>query len=530
MCEKESRSYYAGLPSRPRLVARSSTPTIPWEEPTGLWAYAVLKEMKAVGNHPLNDVWEDKLAPRIIDVLESNSVKFTSIDVVRIGVAGEPSLPVIVWIGVLPETLSPLDGLMVALQCKELLEKNDIMDVHVELRESIVTRSVGPRFLDSPESYVDSKPMVEVRRLLTTTLGNGICAQSTSWAEGTGGFYMAEGGDSKRVFLVTARHVVFPPNIADNNRYEYEDPSQPRRNVLLHGDGGFKKLLHSIQSEMGSTAFYAEYLPRCLKEIENDEGEMAESARKEYQAALDEANKAMNELPLFCQEVLGDWGSAEDRVLGHVLYAPPIGVGAGADQHTEDVAIIELDPSKIDAKNFKGNIIDFGTKLKFEDFYHKMKPDSDDPKTFMFMYPFHRVMMLQGTISTAELRRPTMVDKKGDMCLMVVKRGNATDLTFGHSNNIFSFVRHYFEDKDPQTSKEWPVLSCEENGRAFSGQGDSGAVVVDGRGRIGGLITSGSGDMEDLDITYATPIEFLMERITKQFPNAHPHPVLSATT
>jgi hypothetical protein len=212
--------------------------------------------------------------------------------------------------------------------------------------------------------------------------------------------------------------------------------------------------------------------------------------------------------------------------LGHVLYAPPIGVGAGADQHTEDFAIIELDPSKVDAENFKGNVIDFGTKLKFEDFYRRMKPDPDNPKTFM--YPFDLLMELQGIITTAELHRPTMVGKKGEPCLMVVKRGSATDLTFGRGNNIFSFIRHYFEDKEPQTSKEWPVLSFEEHSRAFSGQGDSGAVVVDGRGRIGGLINSGSGDMEDLDITYATPIEFLMERITKQFPNAHLIPVSTA--
>ena len=72
--------------------------------------------MKATGNHPLNDVWEDKSAPLVLDILESKSVKFTSVDVVRIGVAEEPSLPVVVWIGVLLESLSPLDGLMVALQ------------------------------------------------------------------------------------------------------------------------------------------------------------------------------------------------------------------------------------------------------------------------------------------------------------------------------------------------------------------------------------------------------------------------------
>jgi hypothetical protein len=29
---------------------------------------------------------------------------------------------------------------------------------------------------------------------------------------GTAGFFLDEGGDGKRLFLVTVRHVVFPPN------------------------------------------------------------------------------------------------------------------------------------------------------------------------------------------------------------------------------------------------------------------------------------------------------------------------------
>ena len=107
------------------------------------------------------------------------------------------------WIGVLFPSLSPVDGLRVALQCKELLKKNDIVDVDVELRESCVTRSVGPRFL---EPVYDHEATVETRRPLTATLGLSISAQSTAWAEGTGGFYMAEGGDNKKIFLVTARH------------------------------------------------------------------------------------------------------------------------------------------------------------------------------------------------------------------------------------------------------------------------------------------------------------------------------------
>ena len=525
--EEESYCYYANLPSRPRLVARSSTPTTPWKAPTGWWAYPVRKELKAVGNHPLNDIWEDTLAPLVLDILESEKVKFTSVDVVRIGEVRAPSPPVILWIGVLPESLTPVDGLDVALQCKELLEKHDILDVDVELRESIVTRSVGPRFLQPARFPWD--PTVEVRRPLTATLGLGICAQSTSWAEGTGGFYMAEGGDSKRILLVTARHVVFPPNIVDNNRYECENPNQPHRNVLLLGDDAFNKLLTSIQSEIGSAAIDGEYQERRLgaaerMEVEADEREME---RKGAQAALDKTKGTIEEHPLFCQDVLEHWGPAEERVLGHVLFAPPIGVGPTADQYTEDFAVIALDPSKIDAKNFKGNVIDLGTKLTFSDFY-RMIVSHTGPESFE--YRFDRLLPLQGTISTAELRRPTLVDENGDPCLMVLKRGNATDVTIGRGNNVFSFVRHYFKDKEPQTSKEWPVLSYNEDYKSFgfSGQGDSGAVVVDGLGRIGGLITCGGGDTDDFDITYATPIEFLLQRIAKQFPNAHLNPVVTA--
>ena len=92
------------------------------------------------------------MAPLVPDILESENVKFTSVDVVRIGLVGEPTPP---WIGVIPDTLSPINGLKVALQCKELREKNDIMGVHVELRESIVTRSFGPRFLDPVTFHSD---------------------------------------------------------------------------------------------------------------------------------------------------------------------------------------------------------------------------------------------------------------------------------------------------------------------------------------------------------------------------------------
>ena len=64
----ESKFYYAGLPSAPILVARSST--TPWEAPTGPEAYNRRKELRVVGNHAIKDVWEGDLSLKVHTLLE----------------------------------------------------------------------------------------------------------------------------------------------------------------------------------------------------------------------------------------------------------------------------------------------------------------------------------------------------------------------------------------------------------------------------------------------------------------------------
>jgi hypothetical protein len=135
----EANFYYAGLPSCPVLVARTGTP---WEAPTDPEAPRKLKELRPAYNHALKDVWGASLAPKIIALLDSKEVKFTSIDIVSIGYPEDTFYPVIVWIGVLPESLSGDDGFVVASKCRELLVEYDITDVEVEIRES----NVWPRF------------------------------------------------------------------------------------------------------------------------------------------------------------------------------------------------------------------------------------------------------------------------------------------------------------------------------------------------------------------------------------------------
>ena len=139
----EAKSYYAGIPSSPVLVARTGTTR--WKPPTGTEADQNPKELYSVGPHPLKMAWGIELPLKVYALLDSMNAQWNTVDVVRIG-KSEPYYvplihyaPVILWVGVKPGTLSSSDGVAVAFKCRKLLEENDITDVDVEIRETIVT-------------------------------------------------------------------------------------------------------------------------------------------------------------------------------------------------------------------------------------------------------------------------------------------------------------------------------------------------------------------------------------------------------
>lgn len=145
-----------------------------------------------------------------------------------------------------------------------------------------------------------------------------------------------------------------------------------------------------------------------------------------------------------------------------------------------------------------------------------------------FEYPYDRLLQLQGLIQEDEIRNPDTLDHDGEPCRFVIKRGNATDVTIGRATGVFSFVRQYFGNGTHQTSMEWAILPYDMKSGVFSAPGDSGSAIVDGRGRMGGLLTGGAGEMASSDVTYATPLFWLLPRIKGNgFPNAHLYPVMA---
>ncbi|KAF5633266.1 uncharacterized protein FTJAE_7230 [Fusarium tjaetaba] len=103
--------------------------------------------------------------------------------------------------------------------------------------------------------------------------------------------------------------------------------------------------------------------------------------------------------------------------------------------------------------------------------------------------------------------------EQDDRGLVVMKHGKTSGFTMGRANGIQSLIRV----KDV-TSSEWCIIGMDGQ-KPFSAEGDAGACVFDLQGRIGGMITSGLEANKDPfrshDVTYATPVEWLLEDIAR---------------
>ena len=184
--ETEAKVWYHGLPSYPKLIAR--TGSVPFELvpscDAGFPDHPETKELRIVGEHKIQDVWEDELAGEIHALLDEKQVDWTSTDVVRIATIDnwkELRNNVVLWIGVVPESLSHQRGIDVALRCKRVLvDDYGIEDVDVEIRTSRVEAAdARPRFCEPVSCCQDNEKRLGVMETLAYTLGIPICGRDT---------------------------------------------------------------------------------------------------------------------------------------------------------------------------------------------------------------------------------------------------------------------------------------------------------------------------------------------------------------
>ena len=93
------------------------------------------------------------LGKQIYEYLDSKKVKWSTIDPVRFAEVGKEAGPLHLWVGVVPKSLSFKDAKAAADGCKKILAEANFPDVEIAFRESIFTRSVGPRLLNNVPFY-----------------------------------------------------------------------------------------------------------------------------------------------------------------------------------------------------------------------------------------------------------------------------------------------------------------------------------------------------------------------------------------
>ena len=114
------------------------------------------------------------------------------------------------------------------------------------------------------------------------------------------------------------------------------------------------------------------------------------------------------------------------------------------------------------------------------------------------MYPEDGLLPISSSVPRSEMFPPTQHNKEGKLPMPVIKNGATTGTTIGWLNGLESRTRHYGKDgQHTFTSTETTIVpySGSQTG-AFSGDGDSGSIILDRKGRIVGMITGGAGPNE----------------------------------
>ena len=162
--------------------------------------------------------------------------------------------------------------------------------------------------------------------------------------------------------------------------------------------------------------------------------------------------------------------------------------------------------------NFVGNVIDLGS-VAIDELMAWMYPHPANPSSFK--YPANRLLRFLGVVSDEEMFKPNprTQDHDHDPVIMVMKNGNTSNVTVGRLNSIRAFVRVYIKGQLGKMSKEVCILPRNSKSGRFSECGDSGSVVIDGIGRVCGILTGGDGATDISDCTFVSSINFLLKRL-----------------
>ncbi|EJT98039.1 hypothetical protein DACRYDRAFT_96687 [Dacryopinax primogenitus] len=535
----EAHLYYSGIRENgrgPKLIYRDSSDV--YVEPTGPEEYKRLMRLVAVPDHHEfgNDGLWEKVRDKFVELLDDKEIRTTCIDFVKFTWLekkkdGEVEVdedegeneayqdgdrhfsnPTI-WVGVAPNTLTADTAFEATKAIRAFLNGLNVTDIDIAYRETVPKSSVSPA-LFAPVGIVDHrKDFIDP---VSVALSLPIAGLKTTM-QGTIGPYFHVGNT---LYAITVRHNLF---LADRGNAEFRfKTSAPKIQVVLMGNPAFTNYLASIQAEIGTLIDPVDAIEKKVKtltsNVHNGIGlPQSQIELNTHVAEHDRLRGKINALKDFFVDIKKRFGKITQRVIGHVVWAPPIGVGVAPHQYTRDLCVVQL--HKESFSNLLGNVLSLGpeyTSTKLKSLLYER--DDVDPT---FKYPTDGLLALRNILTSQQISNPDNKSVAGDPIRRAIKRGFATNTTVGTISRFMSFSRKYFPIGNME-SIESPILSHENETSTFSKGGDSGSTIVSPKGEFISLLTGGTNKGTDgSDITYSTVFEWVWELVREQFPGAN---------
>ena len=271
--------------------------------------------------------------------------------------------PLVVILGVEPGTIEFEVAKSVAKYVKiDIIAKAGFNDIEVAIWELTTSLSGGPR-LPSLDPELDR--VTNFRHPFASTLGIPIAPLKRTGHEGTLGMFMTRGND---LLGITAAHVVCPSQLFPDNKGVSEKSAESyHQDIISLGSGAYEDAVKQIEIKIGNLQQGINSEAQRIKGLQGrlEDGGVDTDARitsriEAAQWTVENAKSTIKELNLLHSNVTRYMTIADNRCIGRILFADPIGVSSdGTDGYTRDWAALKMRKDSF-GEDFQGNKIYIG--------------------------------------------------------------------------------------------------------------------------------------------------------------------------
>jgi len=132
------------------------------------------------------------------------------------------------------------------------------------------------------------------------------------------------------------------------------------------GDIAFTNYKASIQAHIGTLLDTVKSLKKRVdaykRKVEDGvDVDQSKVILQENEVELSKTERHINELKRFFLIIDKRWGRRKHRVIGHVVWAPPIAAGQAPHDYICDLCVVELNKDKF--RNLMGNVLCLGAVI-----------------------------------------------------------------------------------------------------------------------------------------------------------------------